>query len=73
MARPRAAADFAAIRARMEELQRVREQATRNHSIARADDAYRYPPSGGQEPAAKPDLRAVQRPWAVHEVSRGGR
>ena len=42
MTRPRAADDFAAIRARMEELQRERAQASREDPIERSDKSYFY-------------------------------
>jgi hypothetical protein len=38
MARPRAADDFAAIRARMEELKRQREQVERTEDVGRLDE-----------------------------------
>jgi hypothetical protein len=38
MARPRAADDFAAIRARMEELKREREQGERKEDVKRLDE-----------------------------------
>jgi hypothetical protein len=38
MARPRAADDFAAIRARMEELKREQEQAARGEDVGRLDE-----------------------------------
>ena len=38
MARPRAADDFAAIRARMEELKREREQVERKEDVKRLDE-----------------------------------
>ena len=47
MARPRAADDFAAIRARMEELQRERARAARGTTAEQANTiAYRRPLSG---------------------------
>ena len=42
MTRLRAADDFAAIRARMEELQRERAQASREDPIERSDKSYFY-------------------------------
>jgi hypothetical protein len=63
MARPRAADDFAAIRARMEELQRERAQAARG---AAEDEqrgvAYRRPLSGSPTPIEEQALqRAIAR------------
>jgi hypothetical protein len=46
MTRPHAADDFAAIRARMEELQRERAQAVRGTAAEPGDSAYRRPLSG---------------------------
>ena len=46
MTRPRAADDFAAIRARMEELQRERAQAARGTDAEQMDIAYRRPLTG---------------------------
>jgi|HubBroStandDraft_4_1064222.scaffolds.fasta_scaffold158735_2 hypothetical protein len=46
MARPRAADDFAAIRARMEDLQRERAQAAQGTAAEQGDIAYRRPLSG---------------------------
>jgi|GraSoiStandDraft_26_1057304.scaffolds.fasta_scaffold152474_2 hypothetical protein len=57
MVRPRAADDFAAIRARMEELRRERSEAERNGAAEPADDAYRFPRSRRAEPAGKPVVR----------------
>jgi hypothetical protein len=46
MTRPRAADDFAAIRARMEDLQRERAQAAQSTAAEQGDIAYRRPLSG---------------------------
>ena len=56
MARPRAADDFAAIRARMEELQRQRIQRLRDEAAEPSDDARRYPRGRNPEPVDKPEL-----------------
>ena len=50
MMRPRAANDFAAIRARMEELRRERGQSARDNALERTDEVYRRSP----EPVGKP-------------------
>ena len=57
MVRPRAADDFAAIRARMEELRRERLQAEREKALD-ALESSRYPRSRKPEsdPAAKPEI-----------------
>ena len=65
MARPRAADDFSAIRARMEELRRERLQAERDKALGRSDTP-RYPRNRDPEtaPAGKPaiGLFRVRRP-----------
>ena len=64
MVRPRAADDFAAIRARMEELRRERLQAERDKALGRSDTP-RYPRNRDPEIAAgKPaiGLFRVRRP-----------
>jgi hypothetical protein len=65
MARPRAADDFAAIRARMEELRREQLQAARDKALGPLDSP-RYPrsSSANNEPAdkAKIGLFRVRRP-----------
>jgi hypothetical protein len=55
MVRPRAADDFAAIRARMEELRRDRLQAEREKALAKTP---RYPRNRNHEtePADKPEI-----------------
>ena len=57
MARPRAADDFVAIRARMEELRRERLQAEREKALA-VSETPRYPRSRKPEndPAGKPEI-----------------
>ena len=50
MVRPRAANDFAAIRARMEELQRERAQSARDNALERTDEVYRR----SSEPVGQP-------------------
>jgi hypothetical protein len=57
MARPRAADDFAAIRARMEELRRQRLQAQRDKELDISAD--RHPPSGSAWTGSidKPEVR----------------
>jgi len=57
MVRPRAADDFAAIRARMEELRRERLQAERDEALG-ISDTPRYPRNRNAEtaPAGKPAL-----------------
>ena len=65
MVRPRAADDFAAIHARMEELRRERLQAERDKALG-ISDTHRYPRDGNPQtaPAGKPaiGLFRVQRP-----------
>ena len=62
MARPRAADDFAAIRARMEELRRERLQAMRGHAEEPSEERRRYSWSRSVEPDPKPYLRASRNP-----------
>ena len=52
MMRPRAANDFAAIRARIEELRRERAQVARDDALERTDEVYRRSPEpvGKREP-----------------------
>jgi gamma-glutamyl:cysteine ligase YbdK (ATP-grasp superfamily) len=56
MARPRAADDFAAIRARMEELRRERSQAAPDHEI-HLNSAGRYPRNRANEQVRRLELR----------------
>jgi hypothetical protein len=63
MTRPRAADDFAAIRTRMEDLQRERAQAVRGTAAEPGDIAYRRPLNG---------IRTVIEEQALqHAVARG--
>ena len=57
MARPRAADDFAAIRARMEELRRERMEAERKAAAEPADQGYRFLRNTRAKPAGKPDVK----------------
>ena len=57
MSRPRAADDFAAIRARMEELRQERMEAERKGAAEPADQGYRLLRSTRAEPAGKRDVR----------------
>jgi hypothetical protein len=56
MARPRAADDFPAIRARMEELRRERSRASDDDNLRRADGPRPYSGSSQQATADKPGL-----------------
>jgi len=67
MARPRAADDFATIRARMEELQRERAQAARGPEAEQTDIAYRHPLSGSRTLI---EQQALQRAVARGRISR---
>jgi len=57
MARPRAADDFAAIRARMEELRRERSQGAPDHEIQSSNGAGRYPLNRASEQVLRLELR----------------
>ena len=67
MTRPRAADDFAAIRARMEELQHERAQAARGPAAEQTDIAYRRPLSGIR---TQIEEQAIQRAIGRARVSR---
>ena len=67
MTRPRAADDFAAIRARMEDLQRERAHAARGTAAEQGDIAYRRPLSGIRTVIEE---QAVQRAVARGRFSR---
>jgi hypothetical protein len=56
MARPRAADDFAAIWARMEEIRRERSQPVRHDPIEPSDRAYLYARSRSQAPIDEKEL-----------------
>jgi hypothetical protein len=58
MVRPRAANDFAAIRARMEELRRERAQSARDNALERPDEVYRR----SSEPISKPESGPFREP-----------
>jgi hypothetical protein len=57
MARPRAADDFAAIRARMEELRRERSEGAPDHEIQSSSAAGRYPRNRASEQVRRLELR----------------
>ena len=62
MARPRAADDFAAIRARIEELRRERVQAARGHDDEPPEKHVRNARSRNVEADLKPYLRPARNP-----------
>ena len=59
MSRPRAADDFAAIRARMAELRRERTEAARGHAAEPVDETDCYPRSRSSEVVGPDHLRAL--------------
>jgi hypothetical protein len=61
MARPRAADDFAAIRARIEELRRERLQAAPDHEIQSSNGAGRSPRNRASAKLGRLELRPFRR------------
>jgi len=60
MARSRAADDFEAIRARLEELQRERPQAARGDAAEPVDETDRYPRRRSPQPAVNATLTRLR-------------
>lgn len=65
MARPRAADDFAAIRARMEELRRERSQAAPDHEIQSSKQRRSLPAESGERAGTQIGTQAVSRPGTI--------